>query len=145
MAARTVAGRRGRKCADKMAGPRRKQIRHHEPRLGVEGRPPGDGAIAAWRSKKTSGVLRSADRHPRLDRGLDLGSRAMTFFQPDIAKLSSGGDALLGGRRLAQNVAASPDRLDVVAAVGGHRQLLAQLADEDVDDLELGLVHAAIE
>ena len=28
---------------------------------------------------------------------------------------------------------------------GRHRQLLAQLADEDIDDLELRLVHAAIE
>src|SRR3954447_9457666 len=30
-------------------------------------------------------------------------------------------------------------------AVAGDREFLAQLADEDVDDLELRLVHAAIE
>src|SRR6185437_2564632 len=49
------------------------------------------------------------------------------------------------GRRVAQHVAAAPDRLDVIVAFGRGRQLLAQLADEYVDDLELGLVHAAIE
>ena len=40
---------------------------------------------------------------------------------------------------------AAPDGFDVVAAVGGVGQLLAQLADEDVDDLQFRLVHAAIE
>jgi len=35
--------------------------------------------------------------------------------------------------------------LDEVAALGGVGKLLAQLADEDVDDLQFGLVHAAIE
>src|SRR3569833_3562270 len=50
--------------------------------------------------------------------------------------------ALIG---LAQHVAAAPDGLDVVLAARRHRKLLAQLADEDVDDLELGLVHAAVE
>src|SRR5579872_1587711 len=54
-------------------------------------------------------------------------------------------DALVGGARLAQDVTAAPDRLDIIAALRGHGQLLAQLADEDVDDLQLGLVHAAIE
>src|SRR5688572_27567833 len=52
---------------------------------------------------------------------------------------------LLGVRRLAQHVAAAPHRLDVVLAVRGIRKLLAQLADEHVDDLELGLVHSAVE
>src|SRR5690349_7633805 len=47
--------------------------------------------------------------------------------------------------RIAQHIAAAPDGLDIVGAVGGGGQLLAQLADEDVDDLELWLVHAAIE
>src|SRR3981189_688427 len=47
--------------------------------------------------------------------------------------------------RLAQHIAAAPHGLDEVAAFGSIRQLLAQLADEDVDDLQLGLVHAAIE
>src|SRR5882757_7577306 len=47
--------------------------------------------------------------------------------------------------RLAQHVATAPHGLDEVAALGSIRELLAQLADEDVDDLQLGLVHAAIE
>src|SRR5690349_23852275 len=47
--------------------------------------------------------------------------------------------------RVAQHVAAAPDRLDVAVAAGRRDQLLAQLADEDVDDLELGLVDPAIE
>jgi hypothetical protein len=59
-------------------------------------------------------------------------------------------EPLLGGNRvvvawIAQHVAAPPDRLDVMLATGRRLQLLAQLADEDVDDLELGLVHAAVE
>src|SRR5688572_5113229 len=49
------------------------------------------------------------------------------------------------GLRVAQDVAAAPDRLDVVLAAGGGHQLLAQLADEDVDDLYLGFIHPAIE
>src|SRR4051794_9095727 len=47
-------------------------------------------------------------------------------------------------RRLTDHVAASPHRADQVAGTG-RRQLLAQLADEHVDDLHLRLVHAAIE
>src|SRR4029079_11774106 len=47
--------------------------------------------------------------------------------------------------RLAQYVAAAPPGLDEVAAFGGVGELLAQLADEDVDDLQFRLVHAAIE
>src|SRR5438876_1239447 len=62
-----------------------------------------------------------------------------------IETLVSGGDALFVLVRLAQHVAAAPHGFDEVAAFGGVRQLLAQLADEDVDDLQLGLVHAAIE
>src|SRR3569623_96116 len=45
---------------------------------------------------------------------------------------------------LAQYVAAAPHGLDVILAVGREAELLAQLADEHVDDLELGLVHAAL-
>ena len=47
--------------------------------------------------------------------------------------------------RLAQHVAAAPHGFDEVAAFGSVRKLLAQLADEDVDDLQFGLVHTAIE
>ena len=46
---------------------------------------------------------------------------------------------------IAQHIAPAPDGLDVVVALGGLRQLLAQLADEDVDDLQFRLVHAAVE
>src|ERR1041384_4974665 len=55
--------------------------------------------------------------------------------------------AQLGFRlaRIAQDVAASPYRLDVMVAAGGLCQLLAQLADEDVDDLHVRFVHPAIE
>src|SRR5579863_5627064 len=54
--------------------------------------------------------------------------------------------ALRVGRcRVAQHITATPDRLDVVVAAGRLAQFLAQLADEHVDDLEFGLVHAAVE
>src|SRR5215831_10093883 len=58
---------------------------------------------------------------------------------------SSSRDAGLVVGRLAQHVTAAPHRLDVVLAVRRIGQLLAQLADEHVDDLELGLVHAAVD
>src|SRR5262245_32926909 len=57
----------------------------------------------------------------------------------------SGRDPLVGLVRLAQHVAAAPHGLDEVAAFGGVGEFLAELADEDVDDLQLRLVHAAIE
>src|SRR5215203_2682720 len=44
-----------------------------------------------------------------------------------------------------QHIAAAPYRLDVIGAAASKAQLLAQLTDEDVDDLEFGLVHAAIQ
>src|SRR3569623_1555308 len=47
--------------------------------------------------------------------------------------------------RVAQHVAAAPDRLDIIVAAAGEGELLAELADEDVDDLQLRLVHAAVE
>src|ERR1700722_16895530 len=57
----------------------------------------------------------------------------------------SGRNALFDFVRLAQHIAAAPHRLDEVAAFGSIGELLAQLADEDVDDLQFRLVHAAIE
>src|SRR5688500_17734579 len=58
----------------------------------------------------------------------------------------------LGGRnsavvvaRVAQHVASAPYGFDVVLTAGGRLQLLAQLADEHVDDLQLRLVHATVE
>jgi hypothetical protein len=47
--------------------------------------------------------------------------------------------------RLAQHIAAAPHGFDEIAAFGGVGELLAELADEDVDDLQFGLIHAAIE
>src|SRR5262245_24294002 len=58
---------------------------------------------------------------------------------------ASGRDPRLVLARLAQHVATAPHRLDVVLAVRRVGELLAQLADEHVDDLELRLVHAAVE
>jgi hypothetical protein len=46
--------------------------------------------------------------------------------------------------RIAHHVATAPDRADEVVRAG-LRQLLAELADEHVDDLDLGLVHAAVQ
>src|SRR5712671_2614670 len=43
-----------------------------------------------------------------------------------------------------QHIATAPDRLDVVLAARSVRELLAELADEHVDDLDLGLIHAAV-
>src|SRR6185295_17199767 len=50
-----------------------------------------------------------------------------------------------GASPFSQNVAPAPYRLDVVLAAGCHRELLSELADENVYDLQFGLVHAAIE
>src|SRR5216684_1394938 len=82
-----------------------------------------------------------------------------TKTPPFAAGSSRGGGSLTGSRvnswsgrnalfdlvRFAQHVAAAPHGFDEVAAFGGVGELLAQLADEDVDDLQFGLIHAAIE
>src|SRR5215216_7152942 len=47
--------------------------------------------------------------------------------------------------RVAQHIAAPPHRLEIILTLGGVGEFLAQLADEHVNDLLLGLVHAAIE
>src|SRR5882762_2623753 len=47
--------------------------------------------------------------------------------------------------RVAQRVAAAPHGFDVVIAASRLSELLAQLAEKDVDDLELGFVHPAVE
>jgi len=51
----------------------------------------------------------------------------------------------LGRRPVAQHVATAPHRLDVMLAAGRLGDLLAQFSDEDIEDLELGLVRAGIE
>src|SRR5262245_11430288 len=95
--------------------------RRAEPQKGNRRALAGPGDVSPCR--------RAAARAPRAksaDRGL-LGRRG----------------ALLGG--VAQHVAAAPHRLDVALAAGGGLQLMAELADEDVDDLQFRLVHAAVE
>jgi len=46
---------------------------------------------------------------------------------------------------VAQPIAASPYGLDIVVATRRLGELFAKLADEDVDDFDLGLVHPAVE
>src|SRR6516225_328407 len=96
-----------------------------------------------WSSLTTKRGLRRQQK-PRLDgRGSELSESGGESWW--LLENSSRRDAGLVVRRLAQHVTAAPHGLDVVLAVGRIRELLAQLADEDVDDLELGLVHAAVE
>src|SRR5262249_15042355 len=71
-----------------------------------------------------------------------LVARLLNWYRSDLGELALGG---LSRRRIAQHVAAAPYCLDIVLAAGRLAQLLPELADEDVDDLELGLVHAAVE
>src|SRR5204862_8012098 len=54
----------------------------------------------------------------------------------------SGRHVCVGG--IAQVVAEAPHGLDVVLAAGSRLLLLSELADEDVDYLELGLLHTAV-
>ena len=58
---------------------------------------------------------------------------------------NSGGDSFFLVARLAQDIAAPPDRLNVIAAIARIGKFLAQLADENVDDLQFRLVHPAVE
>ena len=57
----------------------------------------------------------------------------------------SRGDSFLVVARLAQDIAAPPNRFDIIAAIARVGEFFAQLADENVDDLQLRLVHAAVE
>jgi hypothetical protein len=59
------------------------------------------------------------------------------------ADTASGRHVRVGG--ITQDVAAPPYGLDVGSAAVGRLQFLSQLADENIYDLELWLVHAAIE
>src|SRR3546814_19495752 len=83
----------------------------------------------------------------------DVSPQKKAAAAPPDAAAARSGDRRLRDRGLrqlfffgfAQHVAAAPDGLDVIVAVARHAQLLAELADEDVDDLEFGLVHPAVE
>src|SRR6516162_280996 len=66
-----------------------------------------------------------------------------------ITKRASG---IIGGclgsrrrRRVAKHIAAAPHRFDVVIAAGRLGEFFAQLAEENVDDLQLRLVRSVIE
>ena len=70
----------------------------------------------------------SALRHARL-LCLKLTGRAIT---PSVAWIT-------------QNVATTPDGLDIVLAIAGGCEFPAQFANKHVNNLYLGLVHAAVE
>src|ERR1700722_8006787 len=86
--------------------------------------------------------VQSPNKNPAIYGGVQSGGESRSGSS---VNLRSGGNALFDLLRLAQHIAAAPHGLDEVAAFGGVGQLLAQLADEDVDDLQFRLVHAAIE
>src|ERR1700722_644045 len=86
--------------------------------------------------------VQSPNKNPAIYGGVQSGGESRSGSS---VNLRSGGNALFDLVRLAQHIAAAPHGLDEVAAFGGVGELLAQLADEDVDDLQFRLVHAAIE
>src|SRR5215510_13992973 len=61
----------------------------------------------------------------------------------DVRNLS-GGNRCCSLGLLAHYVATAPDRLDVVLAARCTSEFFPQLADKDVDDLHLWLVHTAV-
>src|SRR5690606_17234168 len=104
------------------------------------------GAPFGEMSRRRPGVTGN-NKAPRGARGLlhfrQRGAWVRAAAMPRVLGDALGEGLVLVG--LAQHVAAAPHGLDVVLAAGRDRELLAQLADEYVDDLEFGLVHAAIE
>src|ERR1700710_616185 len=66
----------------------------------------------------------------------DAGLAPLANWSGDLGRLR-----LFG---LAQHIAAAPDGLDIIVSAAGEAELLAKLADEDVDDLQFRLVHAAV-
>src|SRR6202790_3276383 len=83
----------------------------------------------------------SKTKTPPFAAGVSLKARA----GPALQQRRSGRNARFDPVRLRPPIAAAPHGLDEVAAFGGVGELLAQLADEDVDDLQFRLVHAALE
>src|SRR3984957_18737350 len=86
--------------------------------------------------------VQSPNKNPAIYGGVQSGGESRSGSS---VNLRSGGNALFDFVRLAQHIAAAPHGLDEVAAFGGVGELLVQLADEDVDDLQFRLIHAAIE
>src|ERR1700712_3033690 len=66
----------------------------------------------------------------------DAGLAPLANWSGDLGRLR-----LFG---LAQHIATAPDGLDIIVSAAGEAELLAKLADEDVDDLQFRLVHAAV-
>ena len=62
-----------------------------------------------------------------------------------VDTVGKAGRSLAHSLGFAKDVALSPDGVDADTARAGDFQLATELADEDVDDLRLRLVHAAIE
>eukprot|EP01035_Chromulina_nebulosa_P005433 gene5433-7364_t len=89
------------------------------------------------------GAIEASDWHEAINILIDRRAEAFEMMLPlqmaaDSVRTRSA--ALRDGRlRLVRG------QRDTLLAAGGRRQLLAQLADEHVDDLQLGLVHAAVE
>src|SRR6266566_1698196 len=71
--------------------------------------------------------------------------RPWSIFSIDTRGTSLRGNAHVVFCGLAQDIAAAPYGFDEVLAVRCVGEFLAQLADEHIDDLELRLVHAAVE
>src|SRR6185437_7061716 len=71
---------------------------------------------------------------------LSLPSRLKSLHRSDLPRRDGSKSGAFGIYLvlvgLAQHVAAAPDGLDVVLAAGSDGELLAELADEDVDDLQ---------
>src|SRR5437879_5893991 len=89
------------------------------------------------------GELMGANKNPALRRGPEWSELRREPTRRHLKNQTSRGYLRLVFGRFAQHIAAAPDRFDIILAAGSVGELLAQLADEDVDDLELGLVHAA--
>ena len=101
------------------------------PSAKIPGCPGAGGHLAGVAQQNLHGLCHKWIRSRRgEDHDRDLASR----FKGAGTRKRSSMDSYLVLGRLAQHIAAAPHRLDVVLAVGGVGQLLAQLADEDVDD-----------
>jgi hypothetical protein len=101
----------------------------------------GTGSLSRIGQVPSAGVATGARNRPRRDELTHNGE----MRRQAASSLTVKTDPRLILGRFAQHLATAPHGLDVVLAVRGAGQLLAQLADEDVDDLDLRLVHAAVE
>ena len=63
----------------------------------------------------------------------------------DKPRALCGSPLLLSVDRISEDIAATPHRLDVMPSAGRLRQLLTQFTHEDINDLDLRLVHFRVE